>query len=83
MIALYWQKSNMFTNNLEILSVLITTILINLNTGICLFNTLTNHTYDLIVNLIVTYLQVYMLACNRQTTSHLLSVNELTRAPIK
>ena len=64
--------------------VVITTTLVNLKTGICLFNTLilTNCTYNLIVNLIVTYLQVYVFAVRGiQTTSHLLSLNELTRTP--
>ena len=40
MIALYWQKSNVFTNNSKILSIVITTTLVDLNTGICLFNNL-------------------------------------------
>ena len=62
----------MFTNNnLKISLVVITTILVNLKTGMCLFNTLilniTNHTYNLIANLIVMYLQVYVLACKRHT----------------
>ena len=53
--ALYWQQINLFANNSEI-SVLVTTTLINLKTGICMFN-----------NLIVYEFQVFTIvwACKR------------------
>ena len=76
MRALYEQQSNLFTNNLKILLVLVlTTTSVNLKTGICLFN-----------NLIVYKLQVFTFVwdCKRHTEHTVFCLvptflNELTR----
>ena len=53
MIALNWQKCNVFTNNSKNLSVVITIIINNLKTGLCLFNIINvNKIYSLSLYLI-------------------------------